>query len=45
MTIDDLTHDGLAHCTHLVFGWTGISEQNKVISLHANQDLDSGKGW
>jgi hypothetical protein len=43
VTITDL-EAGLNQCTHLVYGWTGINDAKKVVSLNANQDLDHGKG-
>lgn len=35
---------GLSQCTHLVYGWAGINDNKKVVSLNSNQDLDQGKG-
>lgn len=35
---------GLSQCTHLVYGFAGINDAKKVVSLNANQDLDQGKG-
>lgn len=35
---------GLSQCTHLVYGWAGINDAKKVISLNSQQDLDQGKG-
>lgn len=34
----------MSQCTHLVYGFAGINDNKKVISLNANQDLDQGKG-
>jgi hypothetical protein len=43
VTLTDI-EAGLSQCTHLVYGWAGINDNKKVVSLNANQDLDSGKG-
>lgn len=43
VTLTDI-EAGLSQCTHLVYGWTGLSENKKVVSLNPNQDLDQGKG-
>jgi hypothetical protein len=43
VTLTDI-EAGLSQCTHLVYGWTGINDAKKVVSLNSQQDLDQGKG-
>lgn len=43
VTLTDI-EAGLSQCTHLVYGYAGINDNKKVVSLNANQDLDQGKG-
>lgn len=44
VTLTDI-EAGLSQCTHLVYGWAGINDVKKVVSLNSNQDLDQGKGF
>jgi hypothetical protein len=43
VTLTDI-EAGLSQCTHLVYGWTGINDAKKAVSLNSQQDLDQGKG-
>lgn len=43
VTLSDI-EAGLSQCTHLIYGYAGINDAKKVVSLNANQDLDQGKG-
>jgi hypothetical protein len=33
---------GLSQCSHLVYGFTGINDNKRVVSLNAQRDLDQG---
>ena len=45
VTIDDID-TALPFCTHLVYGYAGISEEtNKMVALDDKRDLDIGKGF